>query len=212
MFDIVSLFEGDKGAMFLRDLHNTKLDFSPGDKIRYSNTGMILLGNILENIYDTKYSELISKYITVPLNMKNTEIVAFNSKAANYTKGYDKNGNIMPHITFQIAGAAGGLKSTTSDMVRYIKANIYSDNEAIKMSQKSTISENEKEIGLGWQIRFNLCGEKILWHDGGEPGFSSYFALNPNKNIGIICLTNQRGRQNQLENLSETIFKSIIKN
>ena len=212
MFDIVQIFEEDTGSMFLRDLHNVKLDFTPGDNIKYSNTGMILLGIILEKIYDTKYPLLINRYFTLPLDMKNTETVLYKSETNNYTIGYDKARKIMPHITFQIAGAAGGLKSTTSDMINYIKANINADNKAIELSHKQTISKNGQEIGLGWKIRFDLFGEKMLWHDGGEPGFSSYIAIIPDKKIGIICLTNQRGRQNQLESLSEGIFKNIIHN
>ena len=211
MFDIVSLFEGDRGSMFLRDLHDAEINFLPGDNIQYSNTGMILLGLILENVYNTKYSELINKYFIVPFDMINTETVPFNSNTDNYTKGYDKNENLMPHITFQIAGAAGGLKSTAADIIKYIKANIYSENEAIKLSHKSTIHKNGKEIGLGWQIGIDLLGEKFLWHDGGEPGFSSYIAIFPNKEIGIICLANQRGRQNQLKSLSDSILKNTIK-
>lgn len=56
MFDIINIYENDKGAMFLRDLQNIKIDFEPGHMIRYSNTGMIILGLILENIYNTSLS------------------------------------------------------------------------------------------------------------------------------------------------------------
>ena len=210
MFDIINLFEGDKGSMFLNDLHDVKPDYQPGNNILYSNTGMILLGIILENIYSTSYAALIDRYFTHPLGMNNTETVYFKSDTDNYTKGYDKNGNIMPHITFQIAGAAGGLKSTTYDMIIYIKENIKEMDEAIKLSHKSTISADGQEMGLGWQIRRDFKDDKLLWHNGGEPGFSSYIAILPNKNIGIIGLTNQRGRQNNLANLSEKILTEII--
>ncbi|MFC1538918.1 serine hydrolase domain-containing protein [Candidatus Latescibacterota bacterium] len=210
MFDIINVFEGDKGALFLRDLHKVKPDTALGSKIQYSNTGVIILGIILENVYGTSYSELIKEYFTRPLGMNNTETVYFESDTDNYTKGYDKKGNIMPHITFQIAGAAGGLKSTAYDMILYIKENIKEMDEAIKLSHESTISIDGQEIGLGWQMCKNTMGDKQLWHDGGEPGFSSYIAIIPEKNIGIICLTNQRGRQNQLTNLSEKIIENIV--
>jgi len=210
MFDIINIFENDKGSMFLRDLHNVKIDFEPGHMIRYSNTGMIILGIILENIYNTSYAELIYKYFRHPYGMNNTETVYYKSDTDNYTKGYDKKGQVMPHITFQIAGAAGGLKSTTHDMIIYIRENIKVNVKAIQLSQESTIDKNGQEIGLGWQIRTDLENNKILWHDGGEPGFSSYIAILPDKNIGIICLMNQRGRQNQLEDLSKKIIKEIV--
>jgi CubicO group peptidase (beta-lactamase class C family) len=170
---------------------------------------MILLGKVLENIHKNSYSNLINKYFNLALNMNNTETVYFDSDTNNYTKGYDKKGRIMPHITFQIAGAAGGLKSSTYEMIKYIKANLSKDDAAIKLSHTSTFRNNEKEVGLGWQIRYDILNEKLLWHDGGEPGFSSFIAIMPGRNTGIICLANQRGRQNQLEKLTKSILENI---
>ena len=210
MFEIVNLFEGDRGSIFIKDLHNFTLKTMPGEKINYSNTGMILLGNILENVYGSSYSELIAKYITHPLKMTETETVFFESDTANYTKGYDKSGNIMPHITFQIAGAAGGLKSTTRDMMNYVKANVNELNKAIKFSHKKTVGTDEIGMGLGWQMRKSFWGDKQLWHDGGEPGFSSYCTIIPTKKTGIVCLMNQRGRQTQMNNLSEKILVKLL--
>ena len=206
----VNLFENDRGETFLRELSRFKPETVPGQEISYSNAGMIALGIILENVYKVTYSELIEKYITLPFGMNNTETVFLKSEIDNYTTGYDKEGNVMPHITFQIAGAAGGLKSTTYDMINYIRENIIMKDEAIKLSHKSRIVKNGEEIGLGWQIRRDITDDKLLWHDGGEPGFSSYIAIIPNKKVGIICLTNQRGRQNQLAKLSEKIIVELI--
>jgi D-alanyl-D-alanine-carboxypeptidase/D-alanyl-D-alanine-endopeptidase len=211
MFDIINIYDGDRGLMFLKDLHNVTLETQPGEKRQYSNVGMIILGNILENVYGVSYSQLIEKYITVPLEMIKTGIVSFESDTTNYTKGYDKAGNIMPHITFQIAGAAGGLKSSIPDMINYLKANITETNKAIKLSHEKTIGTDENGIGLGWQIRKGFADNKQLWHDGGEPGFSSYCLVIPSKKIGIICLMNQRGHQAQLYNLSEKIIDSLQK-
>lgn len=211
-FDVVNFFEGDSGDIFLRCLKTTKPETNPGSKIQYSNTGMNTLGLILENVYHMSYAELIKKYFTDPLKMENTEIVFYKSDTSNYTKGYDKNGNIMPHITFQIAGAAGGLKSTTADMIKYIRENVYENDAAVKLSHQSTIDLDGQEFGLGWQIRRNFIDDnKLLWHNGGEPGFSSYIAVVPTKNIGMICLTNQRGRQVQLADLVEKIMKALAK-
>ncbi len=209
MYDIMKVYEGDRGSIFSKGLQKVKLETEPGTRIHYSNTGIMLLGIILENVYGTSYSELLNKYITNPLKMPNTNIVFFESDTANYTKGYDKAGNIMPHIVFQIAGAAGGIKSTIQDMVQYVKANLAETNYTIKLSHEITAGTNENGIGLGWQISKNISGTKQLWHDGGEPGFSSYCLIVPSKKIGIICLINQRGRQMQLQNLSEKIILRI---
>ena len=210
MFDIINIYNGDRGLMFLKDLHSVTLETQPGEKRQYSNVGMIILGNILENVYGVSYSQLIENYITVPLEMIKTGIVSFESDTTSYTKGYDKAGNIMPHITFQIAGAAGGLKSSIHDMINYLKANITETNKAIKLSHEKTIGTDENGIGLGWQIRNGFADNKQLWHDGGEPGFSSYILITPNHDIGIVCLANQSGRQFQFSKLCKLVIDDLI--
>lgn len=209
MFDIVGLFEGDDGSMFLRDLHDVTIETTPGEQEQYSNAGMIVLGIVLENAYGLSYSDLIARNFTRPFDMKDTETVFFESHTADYTRGYDRGGNVMPHITLQIAGAAGGLKSTTHDMTKYISENIDESDEAIKLSHQSTHEMGEEGIGLGWKIRRGSRGDTQLWHDGGEPGFSSYCVIVPQRKLGIICLANQSGRQFQLTEMSAKIIDAL---
>lgn len=211
MFDIVNFFEGDSGLLFKENLRNVKIDTLPGTRIQYSNAGMITLGIILENIYNDSYSNLVRKYITSPLGMDNTEIVSFHTDTLNYTKGYDKNLNIMPHITYQIAGAAGGLKSTSNDLMKFVNENILEQDKAIELAHKKSIEINGQVIGLGWQIKPNSDKSYPLWHDGGEPGFSSYCIIIPTKKIGIVCLTNTRGFQYEFSQLSANIIERLLK-
>ena len=209
MFDLINIFEGDSLTLFLKELHKIKLDTLPGTKMSYSNTGIITLGIILENVYKMSYSNLVKKYITEPYAMNNTETVFYKSDTVSYTKGYDKKGNTMPHITFQIAGAAGGLKSTASDMIMYIKENISEKDKAIELSHKETFRNDEQSIGLGWYINNSTKNSIEFWHNGGEPGFSSYILIIPESKVGIICLTNQRGYQYQFSILSKAIIAKL---
>lgn len=209
MFDIVKVFEGDSGALFKNDLHKAKLDTFPGTRFQYSNAGMITLGIILENVYKKSYANLIEEYITGPFGMENTEIVFYRSDTIAYTKGYDNNGNIMPHITFQIAGAAGGLKSTTYDLLKFIDQNISEKDRAVNLSHQETFRDDQQAMGLGWQIKTGTKNNNELWHDGGEPGFSSYILIVPERKIGIICLANQRGLQYQFSMLCDAIIDGI---
>lgn len=210
MFDIINIFEGDSGTIFRKDLQKVKPDTPPGTKWRYSNVGMITLGMILENVYQMSYSDLIKEYFSEPFNMMNTEAVYCQTDTTGYTKGYDKNGNIMPHITFQIAGAAGGLKSTTSDLMKYIEENIHIKDKAIELSHKRTFESDQQSMGLGWNLNTKSKNDVLLWHDGGEPGFSSYILIIPNHNIGIVCLANQSGRQFQFSKFCKLVIDDLI--
>ncbi len=210
LFDVIKAFNGFSSDWFMEELHKIQPDTIPGTKITYSNIGFNLLGIILENIFGESYPELIKKYITNPIGMEQTETVPFTSDTTDYTIGYDKNGKIMPHITYQIAGAAGGLKSTTNDMLKYIAANMDEKNEAIKLSHQKAIETKDEVIGLGWQIQTLFNKNDAIWHNGGEPGFSSYCLIIPEKKCGIICLTNQRGRQYEFSLLSKGILTQLL--
>jgi CubicO group peptidase (beta-lactamase class C family) len=209
MFDIINVFDGDSGAIFRTLLQKANPDTLPGIRYCYSNAGMITLGLILENVYQLSYADLINKYISQPFGMSNTEIVSYKSDTSNYTKGYDKSRMIMPHITFQIAGAAGGLKSSTGDLIKYIERNIYKKDKAIELSQQESFNNGQHSMGLGWQLKPDFKNKVVLWHDGGEPGFSSYIIIIPDSKIGIVCLTNQRGRQYQFSQFCTAIIDSL---
>ncbi len=211
MFDIVSFFEGDSMGIFLNGLKQVEIKNKPNESISYSNAGMITLGIILESVYKESYSALLERYITGPLSMTSTKTVSYMTDTINYTRGYDKKGNIMPHITFQIAGAAGGMISTAGDMVKYVEANIKKSNKAIALSHKKTAGTNDEGFGIGWKLKINSNQEVMVWHDGGEPGFSSYFAIIPEKRIGAVALASQRGRQSDLERAVLNILTSLTK-
>lgn len=210
MFDIVNAFNGKDFSYFLDGLRKTRTETIPGTRIHYSNAGMICLGLILEKIYGIPYAELLNRKITGPLHMESTGIVSFNSDTTGYTKGYDKNGNTMPHITFQVAGAAGGIISTTEDMVKYISANLQEKSIGFRMAHKKTCEINGESYGFGWKTGAIDSDEKSLWHDGGEPGFSSFCLIVPGKRIGIVCLANRRGLQYSMQQFSENIIVGLI--
>lgn len=116
---------------------------------------------------------------------------------------------IMPHITYQIAGAAGGLKSTLNDLMKYINENISEKDIAMKLTHKKSIEINGKSIGLGWQIK-QIAGETdAFWHNGGEPGFSSFCMVIPEEQLGIVCLSNTGGLQDELSQLSFRIIENL---
>ena len=65
-------------------------------------------------------------------------------------------------------------------------------------------------MGLGWNLNTKSKNDVLLWHDGGEPGFSSYILIIPNHNIGIVCLANQSGRQFQFSKFCKLVIDDLI--
>jgi len=196
---------------FLNDLHKVKLDTVPGVKFGYSNAGAQLLGYILEKVYETSYENLIKKYITVPQKMPATKLSYSKKETAMFAKGYNGKGVLMPYNPIVI-GAAGNIKSTVPDMLKYIKFHLNENNQVINLFHTPTFGDiNGFAIGLNWQMNKTQDGFRRIWQSGGSFGFSSYCVVYPELNIGIALLSNEADRtaQGGLAEAAKKIFEGI---
>ncbi|HRE37291.1 MAG TPA: serine hydrolase domain-containing protein [Chitinophagaceae bacterium] len=210
-FTISKIQENYSKEKFLDDLHNVKLDTIPGFKFRYSNAGAQLLKYILEKVYKMPYDKLLKKYISNPLNMINTNSLFSNNNLNLLVKGYNDKGNIMPYNP-QILDAAGGIFSTVSDMLNYIRFHLDETNPVVALSHKAVKGNiNDYAVGLNWQEMTTPKKHKKIWQSGGTFGFSSYCVVYPELNFGIILLTNESDRmtQGRLEEVADKIFEKI---
>ena len=206
---IIQLYDEGKAPSLLEGLHKVKLDTIPGYKVDYSNAGVQLLGIILENVYHKSYGDLIKQYITGPLQMKYTRPLYDHLSESKYIVGYDAAGHEMPHLLFDMPGAAGGIISNVHDMLLYIRANALEKNDAIRLSHQETIhTDSSNAIGLCWEVNRKKNGWIELWHSGGMPGFSSFCIIYPQHRLGIVGLTNQSGLQAELSNMLRSILLS----
>lgn len=193
---------------FFKDLHNVKLDTIPGYNFHYSNSGAQLLKFILEKVYNKPFDKLLKEFITKPLKMYETNSLYRKNNLKMLAKGYNGNGKLMPTIP-QIQDAAGGIFSTTADMLRYLKFHINENNEVTALSHKVTTGDiNDYAIGLNWQEQIIEKKYKKIWQSGGTFGFGSYCVVYPDLNIAIILLSNEsdQSTQGKLEEIANKIF------
>ncbi|BAH05347.1 serine hydrolase [Clostridium kluyveri] len=176
---------------------NKPLEFQPGSKFSYSNSGYILLGYIVEKVSGINYIDYLEKNIFHPLNMKNTR-VGYNGMKKMYTStGYSGYLDVFPvsdMMTINGTYGAGNLCSTTGDLYKWDRA-LYTD-KLIKQSTLKDIFSNHIQItssgiyyGYGWMLSKENYGKKI-YHGGNTLGFTSNIARYPNRNLTIIILTN----------------------
>jgi serine-type D-Ala-D-Ala carboxypeptidase/endopeptidase len=198
---------------FFDDLHTVRLDTVPGYKYHYSNAGAQLLKYILEKVYDMPYDKLLSEYITKPLRMQNTNSLFSKNDFKLLVKGYNDKGTLMPYNP-QILDAAGGIFSTTFDMLQYLKFHLDETNEVVAISHKVTMGEiKDYAIGLNWQEQMTSSNQKKIWQSGGTFGFSSYCVIYPETEVGIVLLTNESDpkAQHGLEGIAEEIVAQLNK-
>jgi CubicO group peptidase (beta-lactamase class C family) len=170
------------------------LDFQPGEKWDYSNSGYVLLGYLLEKISGQTYKEFIQENIFKPLGMNDS--------------GYDSNSAIIPHrasgytptpngpvnagyIDMTIPFSAGALYSTTDDLLRW-EQGLFGGKvlSAASLKKMTTPFKNDYAFGLG--VRSDK-GHTVIEHGGGIEGFNTQMSYFPEDKLTVIVLSNLNG-------------------
>jgi D-alanyl-D-alanine carboxypeptidase len=125
MFDEPDQVWTPKGVIQWSKEHLTS-HFPPGEKFLYSDTGYHLLGLIIEKVTEVPYHEALRHYIFKPYGMVNSSFAHYSepSEKTEYPLAslYGRNIDISKHqsLTFMFAG--GGVISTTTDQLKFMKA------------------------------------------------------------------------------------------
>jgi CubicO group peptidase (beta-lactamase class C family) len=175
------------------------LDFVPGGDWRYSNSGYVLLGAIIEKVTGKSYEDVLKDQILKPLNMNDTGIdhreVILDRRAAGYSlKGEVVNATF---VDLSWAYSAGAMYSTTLDMYKWNRA-LQGESVLPKEALKEMWTPVRNRYGYGWGIVQYGEGAKMrleMSHDGGLAGFSSSITRIPGDGAAVIVLANVDGGQ-----------------
>ena len=156
------------------------------------------------------FKDLVFRDISNPLKMENTRLIYSKSEYENFAKGYDGKGRLMPENN---SGAAGGICSTTTDMLKYIKYQLNEDDPIVKLSHNPTWGDIKYyAMGLNWQMDYKANKHLRIFQSGGTAGFNSYIIIYPELKAGIIILSNESDENSQggLSNIAMEIFNKVI--
>jgi CubicO group peptidase (beta-lactamase class C family) len=181
---------------FLADLQKFKLSAAPGSQYQYSNAAAQLAGYILENIYGKPYEQLLRMKILSPLKMNSTTISLSYADRERLAPGWDDQGKLA--ILPEGAEAAGALKSTIDDMLKYVGWQIEETDPAVRLSHQRVWTakgpvfgdKGTFGIGLNWQVA-ELSGRRAIFQDGMIEGYSTLVVLQPELKFGVVLMTNQ---------------------
>jgi CubicO group peptidase (beta-lactamase class C family) len=171
----------------------------------YSNTGFGLLGYLVAKAADADWENLVSENITKPLGMFDTVVRVRGDQQPRLAQGHRENGAPAPHWPVFAWYAAGVLRSTSQDMLKFGEANLghpTSGNTAVpqqlvtamKLAQQPRlpIDNGKLKQALGWSIRpQSPAHDRLIRKDGGTTGFSSVIVLCPAKDLAIFVVTNR---------------------
>ncbi|HLY70511.1 MAG TPA: serine hydrolase [Puia sp.] len=173
---------------------NKTLDFSPGTKYSYSNSGYILLGFIIEKITGKQYFTVIKENIIKPLGMIHTGFDFKNLKTRDKAIGYLKltSKNILPApiVDSSVSYAAGSMYTTVGDLYKWDRA-LYTNKILSDSSLRKTFTPFKNNYGYGWVIDSSY-GKKVVMHQGDISGFVSFIARVPADETCIILFENEQ--------------------
>jgi CubicO group peptidase (beta-lactamase class C family) len=181
----------DRNALYAM-VKDKPLEFEPGSKMSYSNTGYMLLGYIIEKVTGRKYEDVVRTEIFQPLQMTNSGFDFKNLKAANKAIGYsgiqNGKGNKSMIVDSTVSFAAGAIYSTLGDLNKWNNA-VLSEKIMKKASLENAFTPRHSKYGLGWSVD-SVAGKRMIAHGGGIHGFLSYNLAIPEENTSVILLTN----------------------
>ncbi|MBO9710822.1 MAG: serine hydrolase [Caulobacter sp.] len=167
------------------------LDFVPGAGWRYSNTGFVLLGMVIEKASGSPYATYLSETFFKPLGMADTGYETEDTVTPRRAFGYMRTRDgwtAGPFIAPSAAYAAGALLSTVDDLLKWDQA-LYGDRLVSKSGRDLMFADYRNHYGLGWQVD-EAWGARRISHGGATPGFQASFQRYPDRRLTVAALSN----------------------
>jgi len=175
----------------------------PGASYEYSNLAFGLLGFALARHAHSNYAQLVDRKILRPLQMASTGIGLTDAILVHLAPGHDGDGKSAKNWDIDALAGAGALRSSTTDMLHYLRANMEAPasplGRAMKFAQEPRQDTRGKitRIGLAWMTVARPGGD-VIWHNGGTGGYRSFLGFNADRRRGVVVMTNSANDVDQI--------------
>jgi CubicO group peptidase (beta-lactamase class C family) len=193
---------------------NKPLEFTPGSKYNYSNSGYSLLGYIIEKASGQPYEKLMHEVILQPMGMKTAGFDFAHNHSTDKTTGY----NFIKDDKFEAAGivdssvaySAGSLYGSIKDLYAWHQA-LQKNKLLSPTSWKKVYTPFHSKYALGWQID-TVYGKSVVQHGGGIFGYTSMFKRFPIDDVVIIVLSNNSSPKSEelAASLAALVFQQPV--
>ncbi len=189
-----------------------QLTHAPGSQYEYSNFGYGLLAALIERYNGKSYDDLVEQQISRVLRLTDTRSSLTAEEQTRLAIGYLADGTPSPETVDQGESlGAGGLRSTTQDLAKYLAANMDLNSSPLgsvfKITQESFANGDvpTNQMGLGWNLIDAGLSSEVISKDGGTAGYNSFIWFTQDRRIGFVALTNSPG----LYDLTPTIINLL---
>ena len=181
----------------VRRAQSNPLNFRPGEKWLYSQTGYVLLGMVVEAASGQLFGDYVTSNIFKPLRMTSTHVKGTSGGGLNLATGYQWADGAYQRVDRDVTAYADGFfASTAEDLTRWSEA-LIADTLLSKSSRElmwtpMKLNDGKPTIyGLGWYIE-TFHQHRIIGHAGVSGGYSTNLTCFPDDKLTVIVLTNLR--------------------
>ncbi len=180
-------------SAFLPMIYDQPPGFAAGSRFEYSNSGMVLLGAVIEKASGQSYRDYLRDHIFKPAGMQESSLTLEDEALPNRSIGYIRNADdsYTPNVALIFPPSSdGGMRTTVGDMLRFDRAlkgtALLSD--ASKATMWTPVGP-AKDYALGWE-RKSAFGDTVIGHTGGAPGITAVFQRYQASGHTIIVMCN----------------------
>jgi len=196
-YDAAKLEENLKNSLELEHANNS------GKVPHYSNLAVALLGQSLSQSQNKDFAELLNEYVFKKYGMKHS-YTSLDQAAKQLVPAFDAQGKEITTWSFNTFLPAGGVFSTASDLTRFAQAQFDAKNAAVQLTQQATTEKvGSYQLGLGWFVREQENGIKIIWHGGNTAGHSAILMIDLNKKKAVTILANVAAVHPEMANIEK---------
>lgn len=175
----------------------TRSYFAPGSSYRYSNSGYVLLGLIVERASGQRLPDFLRRRIFEPLHMDHTLLREPGGPEPSHRAfGYSETDGKWTRTDQDLTSATrgdGGIYASIDDLARWDAAlydhRLLSDASrklAFAAQNKVTGEDDVDAYGYGWRIHGD-----VRWHSGESIGFRNVIVRWPKQQVTVILLSNR---------------------
>jgi CubicO group peptidase (beta-lactamase class C family) len=174
------------------------LQFEPGTRYNYTNSGTFLLGLVIEHVTGQSYDEYVQQKIFAPFGMQHTSTADWRTLVNHRAHGYQRGRTGLvnaPRYDPLIAFSAGSVLSTTGDMLKY-RTGVFAGSMTPPAVRERLHQLDRLRDGtlvpysLGCLVHVSLDGHRRIMHSGDIFGFSAHYSYYPDDDTTIVVLTN----------------------
>jgi CubicO group peptidase (beta-lactamase class C family) len=173
----------------------------PGERYRYSNLGYGILGHMIAQVSGKSYADYLRQQVFLPLGMTRSAVGVAPGLAAHRAARYDFDRNpIAEYVSAEPASSA--VYASVHDLARFgmfllknrlaDQMPVLSDPSLDRMWSDTTTTSSSNRYGLGVNVAAK-SGYRIIGHAGSMSGVHSDFAVVPERNLGVVVLSNADG-------------------